>query len=221
MSGCAPPTLRSVSGILACRPESWLARQEVGPLPSFGARIVASCAATAANRSGMCSAHSIAWCRDHGGVGSGRVGAACCPGGRGRARGDLAQVPGAGIRPDARQLLRWLVSELYCLLSGPERERARDIWQLRVFGLPGKLDFAGISLRWLREAVKWLAAEDLPLRRGRAPADSPRDSIRAAAALSQSCACPAATAGTNPPRSAARTSPRSPAGWRTCSGPGK
>ena len=59
---------------------------------------------------------------------------------------DLARVPGAEIRPDARQLLRWLTSELYCLLSGPEKERARDVWQLRVFGLPGKLDFTGACL---------------------------------------------------------------------------
>ena len=99
---------------------------------------------------------------------------------------DLAQVPGAEIRPDARQLLRWLTSELYCLLSGPEKERAKDVWQLSVFGLPGKLDFTGISQRWLREAVKWWAAEDLPLRRGRSPADSARDTIRAAEVLSLS-----------------------------------
>jgi hypothetical protein len=36
---------------------------------------------------------------------------------------DVVPVPGAEIRPDARQLLRWLISELYCLLSGPENAR--------------------------------------------------------------------------------------------------
>ena len=61
---------------------------------------------------------------------------------------------------------RWHRSCTACC-RGPEKERAKDIWQLQVFGLPGKLDFTGISQRWLREAVKWWAAEDLPLRRGR------------------------------------------------------
>jgi integrase len=98
----------------------------------------------------------------------------------------LAQVPSETLRSDARQLLRSLATELYCLLSGPEKERAKDIWQLQVFGLAGKLDFTGITQRWLRESVKWWAAEDLPLRRGREPADSARDTTRAATALSAS-----------------------------------
>jgi len=91
---------------------------------------------------------------------------------------EFAAIPASGkvvmVPVGAIEQLRWLISELYCLLSGPEKERARDIWQLRVFGLAGKLDFTGISQRWLREAVKWWAAEDLPLRRGRAAADSAR-----------------------------------------------
>jgi integrase len=99
---------------------------------------------------------------------------------------ELAQVPSAAIRSDARQLLRSLTAELHALLSSPEKEQAKDIWQLRVLGLPGKLDFTGISQRWLREAVKRWAAEDLPLRRGHQPAESARDTIRAAAALSRS-----------------------------------
>jgi len=217
--------------------EQWLARPEVGPLPSFGTCIAASCAAVAAHRCGLCAAHRSAWCRhrrDHDGAVlaqwarhaapadvagheitlhglPGRVIAELLAGLQRRTDAglrtlptsarylvkmlharragsvlDLAQVPGTAIRSDARQLLRWLIAELYCLLSGPEKERAKDTWQLQVFGLPGKLDFTGISQRWLREAVKWWAAEDLPLRRGRAPADSARDTIRAAVALSQS-----------------------------------
>jgi NAD(P)-dependent dehydrogenase (short-subunit alcohol dehydrogenase family) len=58
---------------------------------------------------------------------------------------DLAQVPSDTLRSDARRLLRSLAAELYCLLSGPEKERARDVWQLQVFGLAGKLDFTGIT----------------------------------------------------------------------------
>jgi hypothetical protein len=128
---------------------------------------------------------------------------------------DLARVPSKTLRSDARQLLRSLATELYCLLSGPEKERARDIWQLQVFGLAGRLDFTGITQRWLRESVKWWAAEDLPLRRGREPTDSARDTIRAAVALSASLRLAATTAATIPPRSAARTSSRSATGWRT------
>lgn len=49
----------------------WLARPEVGPLPSFGTCIAASCAAVAAHRCGLCAAHRTAWCRyrrDHDGA---------------------------------------------------------------------------------------------------------------------------------------------------------
>jgi integrase len=217
--------------------EQWLALPEVGPLPSFGTCIAASCAAVAAHRCGLCAAHRTAWCRhlrDHGGAVLAewarhaapadvagheitlhglpdRVVAELLAGLQRRTDAglrtpptctrypvkmlhaqradsvlDLAQVPATAIRSDARQLLRSLAAELYCLLSGPEKERARDIWQLQVFGLAGKLDFTGITQRWLRESVKWWAAEDLPLRRGSAPADSARDTIRAAMALSQS-----------------------------------
>jgi integrase len=219
------------------RAGQWLARPEVGPLPSFGTCIVASCAATAAHRCGLCSAHDTAWSRyrrDHRGAVLAEWARHAVPAGvaghqvvlRGlpdrviaellaglqqrtdaglrtlptstrylvkllhaRQAGsllELAQIRSTVIRSDARQLLRSLTAELYCLLSGPEKERARDVWQLQVFGLGGKLDFTGITQPWLRETVKWWAAEDLPLRRGRAPADSAQDTIRAAMALSHS-----------------------------------
>jgi hypothetical protein len=60
---------------------------------------------------------------------------------------DLAQIPSTAIRRDAGALLRSLLAEVYCVLSDPGRERAKDVWQLPVFGLPGKLDFTGISQR--------------------------------------------------------------------------
>ena len=59
------------------------------------------------------------------------------------------------------------------------------MWQLAVLGLPGTLDFTGIAQRWLREAAKRWAAEDLPLRRGQRAASTARDTINALAALSQ------------------------------------
>ncbi|MFD0204254.1 MULTISPECIES: hypothetical protein [Saccharothrix] len=99
---------------------------------------------------------------------------------------DLAGVRSSDIRHDAGVLLRSLLSELRCATSDPERERAKDIWQLVVFGLPGTLDFTGISQEWLRAAIKQWAAEDLPLHRGRQAAATSRDTINAATRLSES-----------------------------------
>jgi integrase len=215
----------------------WATRPDVGPLPSFGTCIVASCAATAAHRCGLCAPHRDTWCRhrrDHDGAVLAEWARNAAPAGvagheivlrglpdrvvaellaglqrrtdvglrtpptctrylvkllhaqQAESVLDLAQIPSQTLRSDARRLLRSLTSELYCLLSGPEKERAKDVWQLQVFGLAGKMDFTGIGQRWLRESVKWWAAEDLPLRRGRDPADSARDTIRAAVALSAS-----------------------------------
>lgn len=99
---------------------------------------------------------------------------------------DLAGVRSSDIRHDAGVLLRSILSELRCATSDPERERAKDIWQLVVFGLTGTLDFTGISQPWLRAATKQWAAEDLPLHRGRQAAATSRDSIKAVTHLSES-----------------------------------
>jgi integrase len=50
-------------------------------------------------------------------------------------------------------------------LSSPETEVAKDEWDLVVFGHHGTLSFTVISQRWLREAAKRWAADDLPKRR--------------------------------------------------------
>src|SRR6266705_1023962 len=54
------------------------------------------------------------------------------------------------------------VRTVRCALSTPDSEQAGDKWDLAVLGLPGRLDFTKISQRWLREATKHWAAEDLP-----------------------------------------------------------
>ena len=79
---------------------------------------------------------------------------------------DLARVPSTSLRRYAGALLRSLLAELHRALSDPEREQAKDVWQLTVLGLPGTLDFTGLAQQWLREAAKRWATEDLPLRRG-------------------------------------------------------
>jgi integrase len=98
---------------------------------------------------------------------------------------DLARVPSTSIRRYAGALLRSLLAELRRALSDPEREQAKDVWQLTVLGLPGTLDFTGLAQQWLREAAKRWAAEDLPLRRGQRAAYPARDTINALAALSE------------------------------------
>jgi integrase len=53
-------------------------------------------------------------------------------------------------------------------LASPDSEVRADQWDLAVFGHAGTVSFTGISQRWLREAAKRWAAEDLPRRRVRA-----------------------------------------------------
>ena len=50
-------------------------------------------------------------------------------------------------------------------LATPETEAAKDLWDLVVFGHHGTVDFTVISQRWLREAAKRWAADDLPKRK--------------------------------------------------------
>ena len=52
-------------------------------------------------------------------------------------------------------------------LSTPETEVGKDEWDLVVFGHSGTVSFTSISQRWLREAAKRWAADDLPKRRVR------------------------------------------------------
>ncbi|HZM65937.1 MAG TPA: hypothetical protein VFC16_06515 [Nakamurella sp.] len=47
------------------------------------------------------------------------------------------------------------------LLTDPARERAGDIWDLAVFGHPGRLSFTGISQPWLARAARAWAGEEL------------------------------------------------------------
>ena len=53
---------------------------------------------------------------------------------------DLAGVPGRSVGRYAGAVLRSLLAELHCALSDPQREQAKDVWQLAVLGLPGTLE---------------------------------------------------------------------------------
>ena len=71
-------------------------------------------------------------------------------------------------------------------LSDPETEKAKDVWELAVFGLAGRLRFTTISQPWLRQAAKRWATDELPRRRGDGAASVLRSLLAGVVRLSQS-----------------------------------
>ena len=71
-------------------------------------------------------------------------------------------------------------------LSDPETEKAKDVWELAVFGLAGRLTFTTISQPWLRQAAKRWATDELPRRRGDGAASVLRSLLAGVVRLSQS-----------------------------------
>jgi integrase len=72
---------------------------------------------------------------------------------------DLSRLAQAGDRPEVR-FARFSVDRVALAYADPEAERAKDTWDLRLFGRPGRprLDFTPIRQQWLREATKgWVA----------------------------------------------------------------
>ena len=64
----------------------------------------------------------------------------------------------------------------------PETERTKDVWDLRLFGRAGRLDFSGIRQEWLRQATKaWAATAVVRLR----SKNMLQHRVQAAAALSR------------------------------------
>ena len=94
---------------------------------------------------------------------------------------EVDRVPG---KP-ARSLLRALVREVGRALADPDSEQAKDVWDLGVFGHPGRLAFTGIAQPWLRQAAQRWAAEELPRHRG-GGASNVRQKINALGRLSES-----------------------------------
>jgi len=94
---------------------------------------------------------------------------------------DAGRVPG---KP-ARSLLNALTRHVRRALADPGAERARDTWDLAVFGHPGSLSFTAITQPWLRGAAKRWAGEELPRHRG-AGSSNVRSKINALARLSES-----------------------------------
>ena len=72
---------------------------------------------------------------------------------------DLATLDGIGDAHHVR-FARFSVDRVQLVYADPDAERHRDVWDLRLFGLPGRrrLDFTAIRQAWLREATKaWTA----------------------------------------------------------------
>lgn len=72
---------------------------------------------------------------------------------------DLAVLESVGDRAHVR-FARFSVDRVRLVYADPEAESAKDIWDLRLFGRPGRkrLDFTRIRQDWLREAAKAWAA---------------------------------------------------------------
>ena len=87
---------------------------------------------------------------------------------------------------NARTLLASLARHAHRALLNPETEKVKDVWDLVAFGRPGGgLPFTDISQRWLREAAKRWAVEELPRRRGRGVGGSLRTCVHSLARLSE------------------------------------
>ena len=91
-----------------------------------------------------------------------------------------------GMGREKRTVLTALARHAALALSDPETEKAKDVWELAVFGLAGRLRFTTISQPWLREAAKRWAADELPRRRGDNPASVLRSLLAGVVRLSQS-----------------------------------
>ena len=93
----------------------------------------------------------------------------------------VQRVPG---KP-ARALAGALARHVRRALADPGRERAGEVWDLALFGHPGRLSFTGISQPWLAEAAKAWAGEQLPRHRG-GGASRVREHVNALVRLSES-----------------------------------
>ena len=96
------------------------------------------------------------------------------------------------------RLVRCLAKHAASATSTPEAEIRKDVWDLAVFGLPGRLVFIAVRQPWLRETAKRWAADDLPRRRGKIAADPVRHYLTSLAALSDSLHAARADHGTDP-----------------------
>jgi integrase len=92
---------------------------------------------------------------------------------------------GLGLSTSPRTLLAAMTRHVRLALADPAAERARDVWNMAVFGHRGRLAFTGITQPWLREAAKTWVQHELPRHR-RSGGNIVRDHVKAAGRLSES-----------------------------------
>jgi hypothetical protein len=95
----------------------------------------------------------------------------------------------ADLEADGREqhkLTRCFLRHAARALLDPEAETCKDVWDLAVFGLAGRLTFTAIRQPWLRETARRWAADDLPRRRGKIAAAPVRHYLTSLAMLSDS-----------------------------------
>jgi integrase len=92
---------------------------------------------------------------------------------------------GPGLSTSPRTLLAAMARHVRLALADPAAERARDVWDMAVFGHRGRLTFTGITQPWLREAAKTWVQQELPRHR-RSGGNIVRDHVKAIERLSES-----------------------------------
>lgn len=92
---------------------------------------------------------------------------------------DLGVLEGVGDAAHVR-FARFSVDRVRLAYADPQDERHRDVWDLRLFGHSGRLDFTAIRQDWLREATKAWAATTL----GRVSDQTVRHRVGSSAVLS-------------------------------------
>jgi len=110
----------------------------------------------------------------------------------------LAERPPDKMGREKRTVLGALARHARLALADPEAERVKDVWELAVFGLRGRLTFTAISQPWLREAAKYWAADEMPRRRGDGAGHVMRGLVGSVARLSQSLRANRADHGDHP-----------------------
>jgi integrase len=106
---------------------------------------------------------------------------------RSKELGSVEELDLAGLSIPSRALRNAFTLSCRRLLLDPETERHKDVWDATVFGAKGgTLRFTAISQRWLREATKAWAHEDLPRRRGNGATNVCQSRINSVVLLSES-----------------------------------
>ena len=99
---------------------------------------------------------------------------------------------------EKRTVLGALARHARLTVADPDAERAKDVWELAVFGLGGRLSFTAICQPWLREAAKRWATDEMPRRRGNGAGRVMRGLVASVARLSQSLRANRADHGDHP-----------------------